>query len=264
MLSAGAVPRTSSPVIRRNLGLALTLVPFGLGVGALGSVLITHRSIIIAVTSVVLIVLGIVQLLGFGFDISRVLPGVTALRRQSNARTGLFRTLLLGAVGGVAGFCAGPILGAVLTLAMVQGTAWGAGVLLAVYGVGMVVPLVLIAALWHRLGTRGQRFLRGRVVTVFGKRFHSTSLLTGAVIIAVGVLFWTTNGLVGLPTLVSTDLQAWAQGQGAVLANPLFDIAAILVLAGVVLAAWVISRRRVARRKLIEVAALNSGDTETP
>lgn len=53
--------------------------------------------------------------------------------------------------------------------------------------------------------------------------------------------------LQGLPTLVSSDLQASAQGQGTVLANPLFDIAAILVLAGVVLAAWVISRRRAVR-----------------
>ena len=103
-------------------GLVLTLVPFGLGLGALGALLVSERGLIIAVTSIVLVLLGIAQVFGFGFDLSRIIPGASRVQQNASNRTGLLRTLLLGAVGGVAGFCAGPILGAILTLALAQAT----------------------------------------------------------------------------------------------------------------------------------------------
>lgn len=230
------------------LGLVVTLVPFGLGLGALGSLFLDQRGMVIAITSIVLVALGVLQVLGLGFDFSRILPGAAKLHQKASARKGLIRTFLLGAVSGVAGFCAGPILGAVLTLAMGQGSTWAAGILLAIYGAGMVVPLIVIAALWQKLGTRGQRFLRGRTITVFGRQLHTTSLITGLLIIGVGLLFWFTNGLVSMPSLVPTDVQAWAQTQGAVLSNPLFDVIAIVVLAGIALGIWVMARRKAATK----------------
>ncbi|QYH36377.1 cytochrome c biogenesis CcdA family protein [Salinibacterium sp. M195] len=226
------------------LGLALTLVPFGLGLGALGSLLVSERGLIIAVTAVVLVILGLAQIFGFGFDLSRMLPGATKLQESASARTGLFRTLLLGAVGGVAGFCAGPILGAILTLAFGQSNLWNAGALLAVYGLGMVVPLVIIAALWQKMSARGRRALRGRTFTVLGREFHSTSVITGTLIVAVGALFWFTNGLVSLPSLIPTDVQVWMQERGTVLANPIVDMVAIIVLAAIALTVWGVRRRR--------------------
>ena len=42
-----------------------------------------------------------------------------------------------------------------------------AGTLLAVYGAGMVVPLLLLAALWGRIGVRTRALLRGRTFTVY-------------------------------------------------------------------------------------------------
>jgi cytochrome c biogenesis protein CcdA len=226
------------------LGLALTLVPFGLGLGALGSLLVSERGLIIAVTAVVLVILGLAQIFGLGFDLSRMLPGATKLQESASARTGLFRTLLLGAVGGVAGFCAGPILGAILTLAFGQSNLWNAGALLAVYGLGMVVPLVIIAALWQKMSARGRRALRGRTFTVLGREFHSTSVITGTLIVAVGALFWFTNGLISLPTLIPTDVQVWMQERGTLLANPIVDMVAIIVLAAIALTVWGVRRRR--------------------
>ncbi|MDA3147499.1 cytochrome c biogenesis protein CcdA [Leucobacter sp. UCMA 4100] len=227
------------------LGLVLTLVPFGLGAGALGSVLMQRRGLVIAGTSLVLIVLGVMQLFGYGFDLARVLPGAGRLQQRATKRSGLVRTLLLGSVSGVAGFCAGPILGAVLTLAMGQGSAFTAGALLAVYGAGMVVPLVIIAALWERMGSRGQRLLRGRGFTLWGRQWHTTQVITGFVIIAVGVLFWLTNGLVSLPSLVPTSVQAWAGEKGAALGGPVFDAIAVVLLAtGALLAWWFMRHRR--------------------
>lgn len=229
------------------LGLLIVLVPLGVGAGALGALFVAHRQAIVLVASIVLIVLGAAQALGFGFDPARLLPGPDLYTRAA-ARTGIVKTVLLGAASGVAGFCAGPVLGAVLTLAAARGDAAGAAVLLAVYGGGMVVPLLVIAGLWRRLGTRGQRFLRGRSFTVLGRQLHTTSVTTGVLIMGVGVLFWTTNGLVGAPELIPLGAQAWLQERAALLAHPLLDVGVVLGLAAVVLLLWARGRRASARK----------------
>lgn len=226
------------------LGLVLTLVPFGLGLGALGSFLLTERGLLIAITSVVLVVLGVAQMLGFGFDFARVLPGVTRMQESASTKQGLLRTLLLGAAGGVAGFCAGPILGAILTLAFAQRDMWRAGAMLAVYGAGMVVPLIVLAALWKKMSVRTRGILRGRTFTLFGRELHTTSVITGALIAGVGLLFWFTNGLLNMPSLVPADVETWLQQQSSVLASPLVDVIAILVAMAAALAIWAGVRSR--------------------
>lgn len=225
-------------------GLALTLVPLGLGIGALGSLLVTHRDALVIGTSVVLILLGIAQALGFGFDISKHLPGTGNLQQQAHSRSGALRTLLLGAASGVAGFCAGPILGAILTLAMAQGSAVQAGAMLAVYGLGMVIPLVGLAALWSRLSPRTISVLRGRGFRFLGRELHTTSVVTGLLVAGVGILFWATNGLVTAPSLVPAEVQRWLQSGGSRFGSPLWDAAAIALGAALILAGWAWRRRR--------------------
>ncbi|WP_413542875.1 cytochrome c biogenesis CcdA family protein [Citricoccus nitrophenolicus] len=242
--TVGAGPRLLAHGAVFYVGLLLVLVPLGVGAGAIGTLFATHREVIVLSASVLLVVLGVVQLLGFGFDPARLLPGAAHLQERATTATGWVKTLLLGAASGVAGFCAGPILGAVLTLAAARGDMVSAGTLLAVYGAGMVAPLLLIAALWGRLGARGRRVLRGRAFTVFGRELHSTSMLTGFILIGVGVVFWTTNGLVTAPELLPLEAQAWLQEGSAVLANPVVDILAILVLVCAVLIVWARRRRR--------------------
>lgn len=233
------------------LGLVLTLVPLGIGAGALGTMFAQHRSALVAVTSVILIVLGAMHALGLGFDLSRGLPGIDRAQQASSRGSGLPRTFLLGAVGGVAGFCAGPILGAVLTLAMGQGSMVLAAILLAVYGAGMVVPLMALAAVWDRLSARTRSLLRGREFTVLGRTLHTTTVLTGAVIIALGILFWTTNGLVTMPSLIPTSVLASWQSSSSVLTGTGAQIAVIAALGLLALALWWRHDRR--RRRRVEV-----------
>ncbi|TCW22747.1 cytochrome c biogenesis CcdA family protein [Dietzia cinnamea] len=225
-------------------GLLVILVPLGVGAGAVGSVFVSHRETVIIAASVLLIALGLAQALGFGFDAARMLPGADALRSRAAARAGLVKTALLGAASGVAGFCAGPILGAVLTLAAAQGDVVTAGTLLAIYGAGMVVPLLVLAGLWHRIGARTRTLLRGRTVTVFGRDLHSTSVITGLLIAAIGVLFWATNGFITMPELLPTGAQAWIQHRSAALANPVVDGAVILAVAVLAFALWRRARAR--------------------
>lgn len=225
-------------------GLLLTLVPLGAGAGALGGLLAHHRAVLVGATSVLLLVLGTLHALGLGIDPARVLPGAERLRRASSRGAGLPRTFLLGAVGGVAGVCAGPVLGAVLTLALGQGGVARAAVLLAAYGAGMVVPLLLLALAWEELGPRSRRLLRGRPVTVAGRTLHSTQLLTGLLIIALGILFWMTNGLVALPSPVPTRVLAqWQEGLAALNSTGV-QIAVLLGLAALALLHWWRADRR--------------------
>lgn len=227
-------------------GLLVVLVPLGVGAGALGALFVSHRQAIVLVSSVVLVALGIAQTLGFGFDPARLLPAGADLHARAASKSGIAKTAILGAASGIAGFCAGPILGAVLTLAATRGNAVAAGALLAVYGAGMVVPLLLIAALWQKLGARGRQVLRGRTFTALGREWHTTSVITGLLVAGVGILFWVTNGLVGAPELVPVEAQAWLQANASVLANPLIDIILILIVAALILALWGRRRRRLA------------------
>lgn len=226
------------------LGLCLVLVPIGLGVGSIGLLFATQREAIILASSVILVLFGFMQFFGVGFDLVRVIPGSRKIQERSTTASGLGKTFLLGTVSGIAGFCAGPILGAVLTLAAAQGSIGGAGVLLGIYAAGMVLPLVLLAAFWQKLGARGRRRFRGRSVKFLGRQLHSTSMISGSMLILVGIIFWSTNGLLSAPQLIPVSVQAWLQERTAILANPWFDLLALLIIASLVLFFWVKGARQ--------------------
>lgn len=240
----GSTPRLVVHGVAFYLGLVITLVPLGLGLGALGELAVTHRDLMIGGVSVLLIGLGLAQALGLGFDLGRLAPGTD---RTMNRR-GLIRTVLLGATGGVAGFCTGPILGAVLTLAMSSGDTLSAGLLLAVYGLGMVLPLLALAAGWDHLGTRTLRILRGRGFTVGGRHLHTTTVISGILTILLGIAFHATNGLVDAPQLLSADTQAFLQEKVGGLAGPMIDIVAVLTIATLALTTWWFWPRRADRQ----------------
>ncbi len=241
------------------LGMLLVLVPLGIGAGALGSLFTAYRTQIVLVAAVILVVLGIVQFLGFGFDPAKLVPGGEAARTRTAQAGGMMKTFLLGTTSGVAGMCAGPILGAVLTLAAARGDVVGSAVMLAVYGAGMVVPLLIVTALWHRLGGRGRALLRGRGVSIAGLRLHTVSMLTGALMIGVGIVFWTTNGLISVPSYVPTDLLAQLQSS-ALLTSTAADVTAVLVIAAIVIAIWFARERRRGRAHADTAHAEGEGD----
>lgn len=251
--TAGSGPRLWLHGAVFSLGLLLVLVPLGLGAGVLGTLFAAHREAIIIGASILMILLGLIQMLGFGFDPSRFVPGAQQLQKQANQRTGWVKTFLLGAVSGVAGLCAGPILGAVLTLAAAKNDVWAAGVLLGVYGLGMVVPLLMIASVWNKLSPAGKSRLRGKTFTIFGRELHTTSFITGVIIVAVGVLFWVTNGLVTMPELLPAGVSAWLQENTAFLSNPVVDILLLATVIGIILAVWIRARYRKANAEAANV-----------
>lgn len=223
-----------------TVGLAAVLVPLGMGSSAASSLVYGHRATVITVAGWTIVALGVLQLLGRSF----ALPFAARLQARSaglDVRSGALPTIALGAVFGLAGFCSGPVLGAILTVAATEPVPARGGMLLAVYALGMAVPLFLLAALWDRfdLGRRG--WLRGRTVQLGPLRTHTSSLLSGSLFVVVGVLLLRSDGLVGLPGLFgdTTDLELDLQARlgewlGAV---PDWVVPAVLCLAAL-LWAW--------------------------
>ncbi|GAA3974036.1 cytochrome c biogenesis CcdA family protein [Actinomadura viridis] len=199
------------------LGLCLTLVPLGAAGAVAGRLLNGHRELLIGVGGWTIIALGAAQILGLGFGSSR-------LRRLAGRRGDAGSALsvgLLGAVYGLSGFCAGPLLGGVLTVSAVGGDPVYGAALLAVYALGMAVPLFVLALLWDRFDLGHRRWLRGRPITLGRFGTHSTSLAGGVFFIVLGATFLIFDGAAALPGLLDPDAEfaaeEWALGlSGAV------------------------------------------------
>lgn len=236
-----------------GVGLALVLVPLGIGVQALTSALTLHRSLLIQVAGWVIIAFGVLLALGRG----RSMPYATALH-QRQARLGVdargggplswVATVALGAVHGLAGFCAGPALGAILTVAATSESRWQGGLLMLMYAVGMALPLAVLASLWDRFDLGSRAWVRGRPIRLGPLTLHSASLVGGLLLVAVGVVFLVFDGTASLGTVFGaggteawTDLEAGAQ-QWVV--ERLGGVPAWLLLAAVAAVAAVVAWRR--------------------
>jgi len=176
------------------LGLAAVLVPLGAGSGALASVVTLHRETLILLAGWMIVGFGVIQILGGGWS----LRPAARLQQRMAARGSWIGTVGLGGAYGLAGFCSGPILGAVLTVAATSGQPLRGGALLAVYALGMAAPLFVLAALWQRFDLGRRRWLRGREYRIGGLRLHTTSTVSGVLFIVVGVVFLLFDGTAGL------------------------------------------------------------------
>ncbi len=165
------------------LGLATIFVPLGLGVSAVAALFIGQRDLVIVAAGALLVGLGIYVLAGGGFEIA---PAVAGRLHGVRGRWAAYAT---GLAYGFAGFCTGPILGAVLTVAATSDQVALGGLLLATYALGMAVPVFLLAVVWDRwrLGDRG--LLRGARLRLGDLEMPLTRALAGTLFIAVGVVY---------------------------------------------------------------------------
>ncbi|WP_434591828.1 cytochrome c biogenesis CcdA family protein [Streptomyces sp. A5-4] len=241
---AYSIDSTSRLMARTGIfyaGLATTLVPLGAAGSYAGRLFYGHRDQLVLFGGWLIIVLGVAQILGMGFA-SRRIAALSGRIRPTTAVS----VYALGAVYGLAGFCAGPILGSVLTVAAVSGSPVYGGLLLAVYALGMAVPLFLLALLWERFDLGKRQWLRGRTLTLGRFEPHTTSLLSGLFFIVLGTLFLVFDGTTALPGLLDVDdsfaIEEWANGLGGAVPDAAL-LAGVVALAGLVLAlrAW---RRR--------------------
>ncbi len=224
------------------LGLATTLVPLGMGISAVSRLVYGERSTLILVSGIVIISLGLLQLLGRGFEF-----GPLSRLRGMVKGTSAGATFALGAVYGFAGFCSGPILGAVLTVAASSGQVFRGAALLAAYALGMAAPLFFLAALWDRFDLGRRSWMRGRELRLGRLRLHTTNLISGAMFVLLGVAFIAYEGTSALSGLYeengAVDLAYAIEGWVSSFTRSVPDALVIAVAAALAVVVVILGRR---------------------
>lgn len=217
------------------LGLITTLVPLGVLAGTLGALVTAHRTAFVTTATIVIIVLGALMLLNVPLPFLR---GGQAMESTSSVSV-----YALGTVYGVASTCAGPLLGAVLTVAAIGGNALYGGIVLLFFAAGMALPLLVLALLWGRLPVV-RSLVRPREIHI--GRWHNTwtGVVSGAVTVALGILLLTTDGTSSLDGILGASTQVDLEGWVYRVSNGVPDIVVALVTAGVAGTAWLILRFR--------------------
>lgn len=232
--------RLAGRIVVFYAGLLLTLVPLGVAAASAGAFVNDHRPALVTGLSLLIIGLGVLQTIG----VSPRLLRISSMPRGE----GVGAVFALGLVYGIAGVCSGPILGSVLAVAALQGDRVQGGVLLAVYAAGMVLPLVVLVPLWDRLRTR-RRWLTPRSISFGPVVTTSTNLVSGLVLVSVGVIFALTEGTAGLVGVLSIDDQfvaeVWARRVGDVVPDEvLLGVLVLLVAIVLTVRRWRSARSR--------------------
>lgn len=248
------------------LGLLTTLVPLGVLAGSLGAVVAQHRTTLVTVAASLVIALGIVQVLGIPLTLPGMRSRTTAaagpqlsVGAQVGAQVGARTTAtaasdrtttasvyLLGTVYGLAGVCAGPVLGSVLVLAATGGDPLLGGVTLAVFALGMVAPLLVLAALWSR-APWVRALVRPRTVHLGPVTTTWTQLVGGILGIGIGVLLIVTQGTASLTGILGAADQAALEASVLRAASAIPDIALVGVAVVALAAAWAVHAVRARR-----------------
>lgn len=218
-------------------GLVTTLVPLGVAASSLGMLVTEHRETLIAGAAWLVIGLGAVQIVG----ITIPLPGRTT---SSGDTTSVASVFLLGAVYGIAGVCSGPILGSVLAVAAVGSNPTYGGVLLAVYALGMVVPVLVLALLWDRFDLGRRSWLRPRQLSLGPVRTTVVSVIAGAIFIGLGILMLRTEGTANLGGILTVDAQYEAENSLRSWTSSIPDVAVVVFLIAVAAAILIRWQRR--------------------
>jgi cytochrome c-type biogenesis protein len=173
----------SAPAGRAVAGTALFVVGFsavfaiyGLAVGGLGQLLRAHDTGLTQVLGAVTIVLGLM----FAGAFDRFSFAGRIFRPSARPRAGLAGAPLLGVMFGFGWTpCIGPTLTAVLTLSASSGTAARGAFLAFIYGLGLGIPFLIVAAAFQRAVN---------VLGFFRRNARLVSRIGGALLVVVGAL----------------------------------------------------------------------------
>ena len=119
--------------------------------------------------------------------------GFSGFKIKQKRPTSYFGSFLFGSALGISWTpCVGPILVALLLVASTVGSIAKGGILLFFYSVGLALPLILISIYLEKLDKKSKiwRIIQGKEINVFGKKVHSTTLVSGLLFIILGYLIF--------------------------------------------------------------------------
>lgn len=134
--------------------------------------------------------IGGIVIIGFGMYTLRILPSIPVLERQRrlfsvSGSSGYFSSALIGASFGVGWTpCVGSILASILVLASSSSTVTEGATLLTVFSAGLAIPFLI-------LGLFTSRF--SKLIKRINKRLGLINIVSGALLIALGVIVFTNN-----------------------------------------------------------------------
>jgi cytochrome c-type biogenesis protein len=171
--------RVLGPALLFCLAFSVMFVALGMTATGLGQTLQDNRQLLRQIAAVVLVAMGLL------FIATLFIP---LLKREwrpelllRHAQTG--GPIVAGLAFAVAWLpCTGPTLGAILTAASTEGTVGEGGVLLAFYALGLAVPFVLSAMAFSTFSG---------VFRFFRNHYTAITVISGAVLVAMGVLLYT-------------------------------------------------------------------------
>ena len=158
------------------LGFSAVFAVYGLAFGGLGHLLRAHNTGLTQVLGVITILLGLM----FAGAFDRFSFAGRIFRPAARPRAGLAGAPLLGVMFGFGWTpCIGPTLTAVLALSETSGTAARGAFLAFVYGLGLGIPFLIVAAAFQRAVN---------VLGFFRRNARLVSRIGGALLVVVGVL----------------------------------------------------------------------------
>lgn len=173
------------------LGFGLVFMALGATASSLGSLVAAHKAVLAQVSAVLIIFFGLVML-----DLVRLPLLMRDTRALADA--GGYGPVALGAAFAFGWSpCLGPALGSILGLAASTASLGSGVALLAAYTLGLAVPFLLAALLWHRLNLRRLNRFSG----IFER-------VGGGILVVVGVMMLT-GQFTRLATFFYQVMPAW-------------------------------------------------------
>jgi len=162
------------------LGFSIIFIVLGVSVGLIGTTISAHSVLLRQIAGGVIIAFGVFLIAAFK------LPWLNYEKRLAPAlgsNRGYVRSVLVGSVFALGWTpCVGPILGAILTMAISSQTVWHSAYLLALYSLGMGIPFIIIGLAW------------GSIMPLWkgiNRHLGIISIISGLLLIAIGILMLT-------------------------------------------------------------------------
>jgi cytochrome c-type biogenesis protein len=164
-------------------GFSVVFILFGMLAGFVGGSLIPYRLIFSQIGGVIVLIFGLMFLsagrVAF-FSLEKNLTVPRIFRRGTSANSFLFGfSFGLGWTP-----CIGPILGTILTLVLVKGTAFSGAFLLAVFSLGLAIPFLMVAVLM------GRKYTSFKMSAWIDK---TLTIVGGTLLVFIGILLITDN-----------------------------------------------------------------------
>ena len=161
------------------LGFSLVFIALGATASVVGHFLLEKQPILAKIAGVLLVIFGLHTM-----GVFRIGFLESEKRMQANRKpAGVLGAVLVG-IAFAFGWspCIGPILGGILALAAAKDTVWEGTELLAVYSVGLGIPFLLTSIAINQFFAVTKRIR---------KHYHTIELVSGGLLVAIGVLIFT-------------------------------------------------------------------------